>query len=138
MTAADHLSGAQFKYEPPNAGARGTSRYGAGNHSLQVTIPAPTDLGIGGRGINVLPKGTPVKAGEMTWAKGGKVLDVTVDHVFQRQGVGTALWKHAHELAASNARIPRPKHSNDRTNAGDAFAHSVGGRLPRKVREYND
>lgn len=52
-------------------------------------------------------------------------VEVNSDH--QRQGLATAMWNWAQE----NAR-PKPRHSNQRTPQGDAWARSVGGTLPRK------
>lgn len=70
--------------------------------------------------------------GDLLW-NSKQVLNVGVGEQFQRRGVATAMWNHAQSLASSNARIPAPKHSPDRTKAGDAWARSVGGRLPRKT-----
>jgi hypothetical protein len=67
----------------------------------------------------------------MMWnAKEISNIGVSADQ--QRRGVATGMYQHAQQLAATNARIPAPKHSADRTTAGDAWARSVGGRLPRK------
>lgn len=60
----------------------------------------------------------------------GHIDDVWVDKQMQRQGVGTAMWEHAHQLADQKV-IPRPKHSPQRTHEGDQWARKVGGRLPR-------
>lgn len=68
-------------------------------------------------------------AGSMTWHPGShEITGVHVDEQHQRQGVATEMWKMGQDLR------PRPKHSADRTNAGDAWARSVGGRLPRRQR----
>jgi GNAT superfamily N-acetyltransferase len=52
-----------------------------------------------------------------------KVEGIEVDPDRQRQGIATAMWNFASPL--------KPRHSNDRTNAGNAWAKSVGGPLPR-------
>ena len=70
--------------------------------------------------------------GNMLWSA-KQVRNVMVNESHQRQGIGTALWNEGHRLAEENARIPAPKHSPDRTDVGDAWARSVGGRLPRRV-----
>lgn len=70
--------------------------------------------------------------GNMRWSP-QQVRNVMVNESHQRQGVATAMWNEGHRLASENARIPQPKHSPDRTNEGDAWARSVGGRLPRRV-----
>ena len=69
--------------------------------------------------------------GNMRWSA-KQVRNVMVSEPHQRQGVATAMWNEGQRLASENARIPQPKHSADRTNEGDAWARSVGGRLPRR------
>lgn len=69
--------------------------------------------------------------GHLLWSS-QQVRNIAVSPDMQRQGIGTALWNEGHRLASENARIPKPKHSPDRTNEGDAWARSVGGRLPRR------
>jgi hypothetical protein len=68
--------------------------------------------------------------GDMLWdAK--QIRNIGVGEQFQRRGVATSMWNEGQRLAEERG-IPAPKHSPDRTNAGDAWARSVGGRLPRK------
>ena len=43
----------------------------------------------------------------------------------QRRGVATSLFQQAHGQG-----VVKPKHSSFRTNSGDAWARSMGGRLP--------
>jgi GNAT superfamily N-acetyltransferase len=72
------------------------------------------------------------EVGKLEWtAKEVKNVETYPEH--RRQGVATALWNEGHRLAETNARIPAPKHSSQRTNAGNEWARSVGGRLPRRV-----
>ena len=73
----------------------------------------------------------PVHMGSMLWS-GKEIRNIGVNADQQRRGVATGMYQHAQQLAEENARIPQPKHSADRTAAGDAWARSVGGRLPRK------
>jgi hypothetical protein len=74
---------------------------------------------------------TETHVGDLLWnAKGIRNVLVSPDQ--QRRGIATGMYQHAHSLASSNQRIPRPKHSADRTKAGDAWARSVGGRIPRR------
>lgn len=77
--------------------------------------------------------GTGSFAGNMRWSA-KQVRNVMVEPEHQRQGIATAMWNEGHRLAEQNARIPKPKHSADRTIAGDAWAKSVGGPLPRRLR----
>jgi hypothetical protein len=71
--------------------------------------------------------------GTMLWNSRG-ILNIGVDPEHVRRGVATAMWHEGHRLAEQHGRIPKPKHSPDRTAMGDAWARSVGGRLPRRSR----
>jgi hypothetical protein len=108
MPAHQKLNEIQFQYDSPDLGESKPT------HRLRA-LAGPT--------------GTQV--GEMLWNAQG-IRNVGVGEQFQRRGVATALWSEGHRLAGQNARIPAPKHSADRTKAGDAWARSVGGRLPRR------
>lgn len=72
--------------------------------------------------------------GFMQWSdKTGEVTHIAVLGDKRRQGVATALWNRAQELAAEKG-ITAPRHSSKRTEAGDAWAKSVGGELPRRTK----
>jgi hypothetical protein len=108
MPAHEHLSDIQFRYSPIDVGER------TAVHRVQA-FAGPTNTHVG----------------DLLWnAKGIRNVIVSPDQ--QRRGVATAMWHEGHRLAAENAKIPTPKHSPDRTQAGDAWARSVGGRLPRR------
>ncbi len=67
-------------------------------------------------------------AGFMEWhAKTHEVQGVTVHPEHQRQGLATAMWNMGQGVS------PRPKHSADRTDAGEAWSKSVGGPRPRRL-----
>jgi hypothetical protein len=71
------------------------------------------------------PHDEPV--GMMSWhPQKHHVTGVNVDEEHRRQGLATAMWNMSQSIR------PKPVHSADRTNAGDAWAKSVGGRLPRR------
>lgn len=108
MAAHEKLSDIQFEYHAP----------GMGNGSHRITAHQQVE-------------GESKYAGHLLWTS-KQVRNIDVAPTMQRQGVGTALWNEGHRLASENARIPAPKHSADRTNDGDAWARSVGGRLPRR------
>jgi hypothetical protein len=109
MAANESLHPIQFQYHPPEMGAN--------YHSVTANLEH-TEIGT-------------VRRAHMSWdAK--KVRGIDVPHQFQRQGIATALWQEGHRLASENQAIPEPRHSPDRTAAGDAWAKSVGGRLPRR------
>jgi GNAT superfamily N-acetyltransferase len=108
MPAHEHVNEIQFNYVGPSMGA--------GHHEVQANMG-----------------GGPTDVAHMAWnAKG--IINVEVPPEHQRKGVATALWNEGHRLAETSKRIPAPKHSTDRTNEGDAWARSVGGRIPRKKR----
>lgn len=67
------------------------------------------------------------EAGKMLW-NAKHVLNVGVTPGFERRGIATAMWTYGQQAT------PKPKHSADRTDAGDAWARSVGGKLPRRRR----
>lgn len=82
-------------------------------------------------GSSVDPGYRPLSS--MSWHhKTGEIRGVYTDPQFQRQGLATRLWSEGQRLAEETRGVTAPKHSADRTNAGDAWARSVGGRLPRK------
>jgi hypothetical protein len=108
MPAHEKLNGVQFQYDQPDLGESSVT------HRV-LAFAGPT-------GSNV---------GSMLWnAKGIRNITVAPDQ--QRRGVATAMWNEGHRLAAESKSVPQPKHSDDRTKAGDAWARSVGGRLPRR------
>ena len=86
---------------------------------------------MGGESHRITARSGGEYAGHLLWSS-KQVRNIDVAPAMQRQGVGTAMWNEGHRLASENARIPQPKHSADRTNEGDAWARSVGGRLPRR------
>lgn len=106
MAAHENISGLQFQYHPPSMGY--------GSHRLTAHLGDES-----------------TSAGHLLWNSRG-IRNIAVSPDLQRQGVGTALWNEGHRLASENARIPKPKHSADRTDDGNAWAKSVGGRLPRR------
>ena len=69
--------------------------------------------------------------GTMIW-NSSSIRNINVNPGQERRGVATAMWHEGHRMAEENARIPKPKHSTQRTREGDAWARSVGGRLPRR------
>lgn len=134
MPAHEVLQHAQFDYFGPGDDDP-KSNYVNEHHKVAITVPAPHDVGIRrGHSNATLPAGTPIRAGELTWKRnGGKILRVEVPSHMQRHGMATALLGEAKRIASANPRIPQPKHSNDRTKEGDAWARAVGGKLPRRI-----
>jgi hypothetical protein len=108
MPAHEYVNGMQFHYDNP-------------------------ELGTAKMIHRVTAKTGEATLGTMLWNSRG-ILNIGVQPEQARRGVATAMWHEGHRLAEQNARIPKPKHSPDRTAMGDAWARSVGGRLPRKSR----
>jgi hypothetical protein len=82
--------------------------------------------------ISAVHTETGEKVGHMLCDHSGKIQSIAVTPAHQRQGVATGMWEHAQGLA-SQGQVPKPKHSRDRSDQGDAWARSVGGRRPRRV-----
>lgn len=71
--------------------------------------------------------------GMMRWHhKTGEIGGIGVHEPFQRQGVATAMLGRAREIAADTRGVRPPRHSPDRTEAGEAWARSLGDRLPKR------
>ena len=68
--------------------------------------------------------------GHLDWNKrSGQIDNINVIGRMQGLGVATSLWERAHKLA-DMGQAPAPKHSNDRTLAGDEWASKMGGKKP--------
>lgn len=75
--------------------------------------------------------------GHLYWhPRTGKIRDVLVSGDHQGKGVGTQMYNMAQKSAETVARVPKPQHSADRTDAGDAWAKKVGGSLPRRKKDF--
>ena len=59
---------------------------------------------------------------------GREVLNVEVPREHQRKGIARAMWNYAGWTGLS------PEHSRYRSDSGDAWARSVGGILPERVK----
>lgn len=108
--ASIFLNDVQFQYSGPGMGKS--------YHTVQAFKP-------------VSGMTNPVHLGTMLW-NSKEILNIGTTPGMERRGVATAMWHEGIRLAANHTRIPRPKHSADRTKAGDSWANSVGGRIPRK------
>lgn len=91
-----------------------------GDYELLYNTP---EMGSGSHRITALLGGERV--GEMSWGS-KEIHGLDVNDAHQRRGLATAMWNYGQEMR------PRPKHSADRTDKGEAWARKVGGRLPRR------
>jgi GNAT superfamily N-acetyltransferase len=72
--------------------------------------------------------------GVISWHhKTGRISNISVSSHLQRQGIATAVYGKAKEIAAETRGVRPPRHSADRTEAGEAWARSLGERLPKRV-----
>jgi len=108
MPAHEKLNGLQFQYDTPDLGES-----------------KPVHRIIAMHGANQM--------GTMLWDS-KQIRNIGTTPGQERRGVATGMWNEGHRLAAENAKIPAPKHSADRTAAGDDWAKAVGGKLPRRRR----
>jgi hypothetical protein len=71
------------------------------------------------------------RLGQMIWdAQRGHIIRINVSRDVARKGLGTAMWNEGHRLAQESPDVVPPKHSRDRTLAGELWARRVGGELP--------
>ena len=103
----DILSGTQFKHQYWERYSRGSTLKG-----LEVVAEHPKFGRVGEMHLSI----DPDEHGNR------EIHDVGV--LFQRRGIGTGLYNHAVEAGLN------PVHSPKRTEAGDAWAHKVGGVIP--------
>ncbi len=124
-----NLSEIQFKYSAPST--KGFFAY----HQIQAIAPEATrseDLVTPtGKIINRGGKGQVV--GTIQWhPRSGDVNWVRTHQDYRGLGIATTLWEKATKLSA-DAGIKAPQHSRHRTDEGNAWAKSVGGKMPRRA-----
>jgi hypothetical protein len=88
---------------------------------------------------------TASELGMIMWHhKTGEIGNIAVSSEVRRQGVATSIYRHAQGVASETRGVPSPRHSSDRTTAGEGWARSLGERLPRRkqdavrMSEYHD
>lgn len=130
--------GTQFAtvFHPANAKSMG----GIPTHTIEAWAPEhvnepwakahPTER-MGYEGSSADPGIRPLSS--LSWHhRTGEIKGVYTAPEYQRQGIASALHQKAQEIAGETRGVPAPRHSSFRTNSGDAWARSVGGRLPRR------
>jgi ribosomal protein S18 acetylase RimI-like enzyme len=71
--------------------------------------------------------------GKLNWVhSSGRISGIYVPKEHRRKGIATAMYNHAVKLSDTNRNISKPKLTDDRTNDGEAWARSLGVRLPRR------
>ena len=61
----------------------------------------------------------------------GEIADIHVEEPYRRQGIATSMWNKSQQWSADKG-LTSPVHNPKRTEAGDAWAKSVGGSVPEK------
>ena len=82
------------------------------------------------------------RVGLMKWDPDtGEVKDLQVHPEHRRRGVASGMWDFAQRQAKPQTPgldyaddVVAPKHSSERTDVGDAFAKSVGGKVPARTK----
>lgn len=78
--------------------------------------------------------GGTMSIGQLMWHhKTGEIGNINVSPEVRRQGVATAMLGHARQLASETRGVRSPRHSSDRTESGEAWARSLGERLPKRL-----
>jgi GNAT superfamily N-acetyltransferase len=67
--------------------------------------------------------------GEAHFHSSGELDNIGITPAHQRKGVGSMIWQAATALHQAG-QTAEPRHSSERTDAGDAWAHKVGGPRP--------
>jgi ribosomal protein S18 acetylase RimI-like enzyme len=126
----------QFLFHAANPRSMG----GVSTHTLEAWAPEHVDTAWAQArpeernryaGSSADPGHRPIAS--MSWHhQTGEVKGVYTSAQFQRQGHATALWQRGNEIATETRGVKSPRHSSFRTSAGDAWAKSVGGRLPKR------
>ena len=102
MSASDHLNKSQFKI------------YYQGLQPDITLKDTPVTH------HHLVAKKEKKQVGLMQVMHGGEIAHVEVDAAHQRQGIATALWKHAEKLGLN------PSHSEVMSDEGEAWAKSLG------------
>ena len=118
MAASDNLHGIQFRFE------KGNPRSPIGKETRH----------------RVVAEDAGDYVGELEWHSRGNrsISNLFVEGNYRRQGVATGMWQHAHEVAKTTRGVQPPRHSADRTDAGDAWAKSVSKRVPPRQHVRHD
>lgn len=111
------LSRAQFSF---THASENNAVWGDNRHAINVTVPESKH-----------------DVGHLEWTpKTGEVYVVHVDDAYRRQGLATAMWHTAKAVAADTRGVKPPRHSPQRSDAGDAWARTVGGAVPRRMTHF--
>lgn len=135
MAASEHLNQLQFVHHlarPGDLDTRNTRNHVVEAWPKNSTLAHihPADRKYGG----MAPEGEVANPiGNLDWHhKSGTIQQVHVEPGYRRKGIATEMFHQARTIAKTTKGVKPPKHSPDRTDAGNAWARSVGGRVPRR------
>ena len=119
------------------------TRNNADFHGYDISYQGPIYSSLYGDGQNSEVLSVTAKhpdhgeVGHFYWhPRTGKIRDVLVMGEHQGKGIATQMYKVAQQTASTTKGVPTPKHSQDRTDAGDKWARTVGGALPRRSNRF--
>jgi hypothetical protein len=137
VPAHEHVNGAQFTtvFHPATPKSMG----GVPHHTVEAWAPEHADSTWAKtppseretwEGSDVDPGTRPLSS--LAWHhKTGEIRGVYTADEHRRQGLASSLYQEGNRIAGQTRGVPQPKHSPQRTKVGDAWAKSVGGRVPR-------
>lgn len=76
---------------------------------------------------------TDKMVGQLHQRDDGTVSAIEVHPKHRRSGVATKMWNIVNSISQQDKSIPAPKHATSRTAAGDKFAKSIGGEIPKRT-----
>jgi ribosomal protein S18 acetylase RimI-like enzyme len=116
-TSLPTLNFHQFDPHAYRSAANEYSNFGRNTHAVEIYSHEP---------------GTPKARvmGNIQWHKDtGEIISIGVKPSYRRLGVANTLFHEAHK-AAREQGLAEPKHSEDRSDEGDAWAKQAGGEVP--------
>lgn len=103
MAASEHLNRYQMRYRPTQTGSHPNSHI-----------------------VTAIDKESKKEAGWLAWEPYGEIHGVEVAEPHQRQGVATAMLRHAENVArSSRGVIPYPTHSTNLSDEGRAWVENT-------------
>lgn len=124
MSAQDHL-GTQFKmHHTPSLGGHWEK-----DESQMSNLRWQDDPPSAGRHMIEASTGNNKPLGVLTW-NDSTISKVQVAEKWQHKGMATQMYNKAKEFT------PDLKHSDNRTDAGDAWAKSTGDPVPERVQDH--
>lgn len=114
---------------PLAGGLLNNKQHGNFHADYSMALPKKNSIGMWTHEIRVDDHNGD-RVGRIQWRENtGEINDIRVAPEHQRKGVATAMYRMAQQLSGEYGVLP-PKHSDDRSDQGDAWARAVGGEVP--------